>query len=130
MKVVVGRIRHRVGGDDGEVVKGMKKRTRVVACCDDGDGRRMREGKEGSADGEGEGGEGNTVVAPGFYRPFQAPREACMDLKGERRVGEGVGRKREGECGEDSDEACGDSIPLQILHELHSENIKLYMYNQ
>ena len=125
MKVVVGRIRHHVGGDDGEVVKGVKRRTRVVACCDGGDGRKMREGKEGSADGEGEGGEGNIVVAPGFYCPFQAPREAYMDLKGRRRVDEEVGRKREGECGEDSDEVCGDSIPLQTLHEFHSENVKI-----
>ena len=128
VKVVVERIHHRVGGDDGEVVRGVKRRTRVVAYCDGGDGRRMRrEGKEESADGEGE--EGNIVVAPGFYHLFQALQEAYMDLKGGRHVGERIGQKREGGCGGDSDGACGDSILLQTPHELHPEIVKK-LYNQ
>ena len=57
VKVVMGRIRHCVGGDG----------VRVVVCCDGG--RWREEGKKGSVDGgEGEGGDdgGNIEVVPGF----------------------------------------------------------------
>jgi hypothetical protein len=55
-----------------------------------------------------------------------------MDPKGGKRAGEGAGRKREGGCGEDGeheDGACGDNIPLQNLHEYHSENAKCITNN-
>lgn len=65
VKEVMGRTRHHVGGDDGEAVRGVKRRKRVVVC---GDGKLREEGKEGSERGErgGGSGDGNTVVAPGF----------------------------------------------------------------
>ena len=123
---MVEKIRHRVDSDGGEAVRDVRRR-KLVACdavmVVDSDGRKKEEV-------ESAGGEGNIVVAPDFCHPFQAPRGACMDpMKGERRVGEGICRKREGGCDEDDDGACGDSSLLQTLHKHHSENIKCNTYH-
>ena len=126
VKVVMGRIRHHVGGDGGEAARGVRRRKGAVAYCDGGDAR--EEGKQESVGGEDAGvGDGNIEAAPGLSHPFwfQAWGIYRMDLKGGRRVDEGVGQKtEEGEWGEDGDGAFGGSIPLQTLHEHHSGNIK------